>query len=472
MKVQMINFMYKIQIYKYIFLTFCLSITGLTSCGSQTDNSEEPEIPGSADPLRVYAQMAEVGSTRAYQPEGPVTSGTYYISYPDASNNYSLAEVDFEMPNVSPGIGIVTDSNGQELVWQNVGGGNQPTFYMDNVPVQSSGNNPMIVTFNNSYNPFVAGIFDLTGGTNDLLWGTQTENRNTKSLNFDLHHNMARLVVVITTDESNSQTGALNLEGAKVEITNLILSPKSYNRQDGTLSFEEIPDYQPLTLVAPADNQSSGIEWGPIDTQGNVTVYTTQDFVVPPQGLLETSDRPRLKITLPTGKVYSGVIPYAMTVVNSTYPEGRVMTLSFLKEHILTLRTLVTEEPPELVFMPVQVVEWVDKGEFFLDGHQAGIYSASEFSNMLDALNENNEYKLMRYGTQNNNKWTFVMWNYINLDYDTLISKVYRGAISFQFQFNGYGVNIIKGENSKAVDAQQLYDIVTGQSTWDAIPTP
>ena len=470
MKFQKINFMYKLAKYKYIFLIFCLSIlilTGVTSCGSQNDNSHEPETPESSTPLRVFARLAEVSSTKSYQEEGQVTDGTYYLSYPNTSNIYSLALVDFDNENVTPGIGIVTDSNDQELTWQNIGG-NQPTFYMDNV----EGSDPITVTFSSSYNPFVAGLFDKKEGTNDLLWGTLTENRNTKSLNFDLHHNMARLVVEITTDETNSPAGILNLTGATVEITNLILSPESYNRQDGTLSFKESPDYEVLTLVAPADEDTDfqGIGWGGTEEiDDNITVYTTQDFVLPPQGLKEDMERPRLRITLPNGDVYSGVIPYAMTVVNTTYPEGYPMTLSFLKEHILTLRTLVTEEPPELVFMPVQVVEWVDKGNFFMDGHQSGIYSAAEFKNLLKSLTDNNTYKLTRYGSLNIDEWTFVMWNYLNLEYDSIFGQ-YSGNIKFQFQFNGYGVNVISGNTSKSVNAQQLYNIVRGNLTWENIP--
>ena len=466
--------MYKLQTYKYFFLTFCLSIltlTGVTSCGSKNDKSGEPEISETSDPLRIDAHLAEAISTRSYQSEGKVESGSYYLSYPDAANIYSLATVDFNHVNFTPGIGIVLDSNDQELTWNNVGG-NQPTFYLDNIGIQENSSNPMIVTFDSSYNPFEAGIFDLEEGKNDLLWGTLTENRNAKSLNFDLHHNMARLVVEITTDESNSQAGALNLDDATVEITNLILSPVSYNRQEGTLSFNEIPQFEALTLVTPGNESinQQAIKWGNEENEGEITVYTTQDFVLPPQGLKEDLERPRLRITLPGGTVYSGVIPYAMTVVNSTYPEGYPMTLSFLKEHILTLRTLITEEPPQLIFMPVQIVEWVDKGEFFLDGHQAGIYSADEFYNLVTALAENKEYKLSRYGSQDNEGWTFVMWNYINLEYDSIFAG-YSGNIKFQFQFNGYGVNVINGNTSKSIDAQQLYEIIRGNLSWDNIPS-
>ncbi|MCH5223254.1 MAG: fimbrillin family protein [Muribaculaceae bacterium] len=447
----------------------------LSSCGGEAlENIGEEKVP-----LRISAQFAEILSSRGYE-SGPVTSGKYYLSYPNASAQgaYSLATVDFQFQDVTPGIGIVMTQNNEELSWAEVEG-NQPNFYLDNVPIQNSSQDPMIVTFDNTYNPFIAGVFD-DEGKNDLLWGSKSVNRNTKTINFDLHHYMARLKVVVTVDETYAADDELSLEGATVYITKLQQTPVAYNRLDGSLELRE-DDYTSLYLV------KDGLNWGVIETEveGNepdggdssetseITTYITQDFVLPPQVLQEGEGRPRLYIKLQNGKEFSGVIPYAMYVNDNEYPENYPMTLSFLKEHILTISTRISSEPPELVFMPVLLVEWVDKGTFDLDAHQAGIYIAQEFYNLIKFYNsdaDSRDYQLQRYGSYSvidgNPTWNFNLWSSIMLDYDIIAGEMVPGndKPDFNFIFNGYSVFIDynDGKEPKAVTPQELYKILKG----------
>ena len=447
----------------------------LSSCGGEAlENIGEEKVP-----LRISAQFADMLSSRGYE-SGPVTSGKYYLSYPNSSTQgaYSLATVDFQFPDVTPGIGIVMTQNNEELSWAEVEG-NQPTFYLDNVPIQNSGQDPMIVTFDPPYNPFIAGVFD-KDGKNDLLWGSKSVNRNTKTINFDLHHYMARLKVVVTVDETYAADDELSLVGATVYITNLQQTPVAYNRLDGSLELRE-DDYTSLYLV------NDELNWGEFKTEveGNepdggdsseiseITTYITQDFVLPPQVLQEGEGRPRLYIKLQNGKEFSGVIPYAMYVNDNEYPENYPMTLSFLKEHILTISTRISSEPPELVFMPVLLVEWVDKGTFDLDAHQAGIYIAEEFYNLIKFYNsdaDSRDYQLQRYGSYSeingNPTWNFNLWSSIVLDFNQIAGRMVPGndKPDFKFIFNGYSVFIDykNGEEPKSVTPRELYNILKG----------
>ena len=454
----------------------------LSSCGGEAlENIGEEKVP-----LRISAQFAEILSSRGYE-SGPVTSGEYYLSYPNSSAKgaYSLAKVYFNYLGVTPGIGIVmTQENNQdkeELSWAEVEG-NQPTFYLDNVLPEYNANNetdPMRVLFKEEDNPFIAGVFD-KDGKNDLLWGSKSVNRNTKTINFDLHHYMARLKVVVTVDETYAADDELSLVGATVYITNLQQTPVAYNRLDGSLELRE-DDYTSLYLV------NDELNWGEFKTEveGNepdggdssetseIITYLTQDFVLPPQVLQEGEGRPRLYIKLQNGKEFSGVIPYAMYVNDNEYPENYPMTLSFLKEHILTISTRISSEPPELVFMPVLLVEWVDKGTFDLDAHQAGIYIAQEFYNLIDFYNLNaasRDYQLQRYGSFSEIDgipiWNFNLWSSIVLDFNQIAGRMVpdNDKPDFNFTFNGYSVFIDYnvGEEPVQVTAEQLCNILKG----------
>ena len=454
---------------KWLLMTFLIVV--IAACNEISDIPKETNSPS----IVVEAQLSQTSISRSYQDSGTVEMGTYSLTYTNQNNSYALANVNFGIEGTTPSIGIVSlpsEDNDKAFTWDKIGGGSSPTFYLDNIPIDKSiSTDPTIVKFTDSYNPFIAGVFDTENGENDLLWGIKTDNRNVSTLNFDLHHNMARLQVIVTVDKSNSADAeSLNLENATVTISNLILTPESYNRLDGSLT---LPDkYETFTLVSKDNN----LEWADIaeeDTTPDITIYNTCDFVLPPQNLLENTSRPRLTITLENGKVYSGVIPYAMIVIDSTYPEpGYPMTLSLMKEHLLTIRTIVTEEPPELSFMPVYVVEWVDKGNFFLDGHQAGIYTADEFYSMIKHYNSDEttrNYQLQRYGTLTENTWDFVLWNSLHLDYSQIVGEMSNGP-SFNFSFSGFGVYIINNNESKQVTENELLQIVRGTLMWNDIP--
>lgn len=438
----------------------------LSACSAS--DPEESDVYST--PLNVTAQMAETISTRDYLDSGEVTEGTYYISYPAVSTlEYNLATVNFDLA-VTPGIGVVIMPNNQEMRWENVGG-NMPTFYLDNVvPTETEPEDQMIVNFTNG-GAYKAAVFDDRNGSNDLLWGSLQVYNNTRTLNFSLHHNMARLRVEVSVDKTFEIDDDLNLEGATVKLSSINQQPLSYDRQTGLFTLStETSAYTPLTLV----NSSAGLNWvseEPDPDNENLKVYTTPDFVLPPQDLLTDDNRPRLTIELANGRKFSGIVPYAMNVVDSDHPTAYPMTLSFLKEHVLTLHTLISNDPPTLSFMPVKVVEWVDKGTFDIDGHQAGIYRATEFYSLIGYYNAENEFQLYRYGNLTNSVWVFNLWSSIDLDYSQVFGMMRQGGnkLGYSFKYNGYGVTLTQGNVTKEVSATDLVSVLSGTLTFDQI---
>lgn len=472
---------------------------------------------------QLYSRAGEEGE---YIDEGPVKNGIYYMTYlraPQSNyDNYNVAEVDFHKnEEFTPGIGMVTvTENGKTegLKWDDVGGGATPTFFLDNVKPElaTTGSTKTEIVFDLDKRgeiPYKAAIFDSIHGRNDLLWGSKVESRGTKTINFDLHHYMSRVKVHVTVDKTNeAEEGDLDISKATVEISSINQYPLSFNRLDGSLKLDSLNEdesnygdvYSTLTLVDKGNgwiypNNSDGTVDGDTsddDTTGDSEngdaadkkkeVYITQDFVLPPQGLLTNERRPRLTIKLENGRVYSGILPHAMEIYDENQKEVSFpATLYFLKEHILTIRTIITEEPPELKFMPVWVVEWVDKGEFSLEAHQAGIYTAQEFYSLIgyyngagldDKTDESNEYQLSRYGQFNMGsnvdgqeskpQWNFDFFRSVTLDYDEIhgnMVPVEGKKNDFTFNYNGYSVSINRKNTStepKPVSPDMLRKIV------------
>lgn len=455
-------------------------VSSLYSCAA--DESFLPDI-GNKDAIIVSAEIAQELATRGnYQEEGDITTGTYYLTYPAAPNgNNAVATVDFDKEGTK-GLGIVTTPDGDELNWTLVGNGANPFFYLDNVQKsldKNNGSDPITVTFGDN-NPYIAALYDTEEGKNDLLWGKKQVQRNDKNISFDLHHYMSRIRVEITADETNASEGDLDLSNAEVGISSIVHTPVSYNRLDGSLYLGDNPAHSSLIIVN-TNNENAQIGWAKIKkVNDKVTQYITKDFVLPPQGLLEDENRPKLIIRLKDSegkikKTYSGILPHAMEII---YPEDKEhpypVSFYFLKEHIITIRTKITEAPPELAFMPVQVIEWVDKGNFTLEGHQAGIYLAKDFTELISYYGgENgkyNEFQLARYGYIKGDKWVFNIFSQIELEKSEIAGKmkVTEGKKDYSFDFHGYTIYVKDGNNTPKelkglAGEQELYRIVSGE---------
>lgn len=449
--------------------------TIVAACSSEEISVTHPEEEGKT--LTIIAEVARQVHSRATADEY-ITKGTYYLTYPPASGNlaHNVALVNFGNLDMDPEFGVVSVPEEKGLKWSGIKNESITTFYLDNVdPVDNQEEPSLTIVFDEDNNPYKAGILS---EENDLLWGvTEVARNTTNTIFFDLHHYMAGIKVEVTVDPTYAEEGELNLEGAVVEISSIRQTPISYNRLDGSLELptvsQEIGEeynkvYQTLTLVdeSKPEGAEGRIEWLPDQKNGDnnhTKTYVTQNFVLPPQDLLENEYRPHL-IIKKGGKEYSGILPHTMFLYNGNY-ENYPVTLSFLKEHILTIRTLISEDPPELAFAPVEVVQWVDKGEFDLEAHQAGIYKAEEFYKLIEYYNANNEYQLVRYGRKDESgEWVFDFFSSVTLE-----DKKVRGQIKpnsqadFSFNFNGYSVYIKSDTGSQQVvsNSDELHQILT-----------
>lgn len=442
---------------------------GLLTSGC-TDDSD-PTID-TGDAIYVQADVNHNSQARSYIPQGTVVEGEYNLTFPSTvADQYNIGLVSFGETQENPQIGIVKLPGGTPLKWLSVGGGATPTLYLDNIPQSVAGaSTSTTVTFSDASNPYKAAPFDSIEGTNDLLWGAKMFQRNAGTLHFDLQHVMARVRLMVTADNTN---GEIDLTGATVKITNLNLTPLSFNRIEGILALDtESPEaYSDLVFVDP---ENGGPDWqNSYESDANRTVYQSPDFVLPPQDLLQDDSRPRLVIKLANGDEYSGILPSAMLIGDGVHPEPSYpVALSFLSQYVLTIRTVVTDDPPSLSFMPVYVMRWVDKGSFEEEAHQSGIYLASEFYKLIEYYTSGRTFQLDRYGKQIDNDgsklWVFDFWNSVILDYNLIHNKMHVNSAGgpFTFSFNNFKV-FVKYNDSEdgtvAVDSQQLYEILTQQ---------
>lgn len=463
----------------------CLSIAILLAVAIAACSSEDAVVDDLEDggAFTVTAEVARQLYSRGYDEGGYIRSGIYCLSYLKTDNSYDIASVDFHKnEETTPGLGIVTVPENQSLKWKNIGGGSPVTFYLDNVDpkIAAETSSPTEIVFGEN-NPYKAGVFDeeekgedetIPVNENDLLWGSSMVARNANSVDFELHHRMARVRVQVTTDEKYAQDDELSLENAKVSISSLVHTPVSYNRLNGTLSLGANLKYEDLEFV------NANTPWAsmkPDENNSAIKVYTTKDFVLPPQDLLENENRPKLTVKLKNGRVYSGILPHAMEIDDDN-PEHTVPSkpaaLSFLGEHILTIRTMITEDLPTLAFMPVWVVKWVDKGIFDLEAHQAGIYTKEEFDKLIEYYQKNNKYQLVRYGrlvteeeTPDVQRWVFDFFHSVTLDKNKISGSMKQGngQEDFSFNFNNYAIYVLDGGSEISVTPEQLYEIVTRQ---------
>ena len=442
---------------------------GITAC-----SSEQP-IPENSTVIRVGAEVNTEVRSRTYYPEGAVTTGQFYLTYHPNSTSYSVATVDFDK-SMGAGFGIVTTPAGTELEWGDILGANSQTFFLDNVPttlgIGTTGRSTLVELDNllPGANPFIAAPFDSINGTNDLLWGRDVETRGASTLNFSgnnsLNHMMSKVMVQVQV--ANSEFGDIDLSNATIVLTNICQTPLTYDRTTGVLDLGENPEGADLTIVG----GDSGQSWNSaVRTSSDENVcYTSASFVVPPQSLAIDQTRTQLIIYVndEENTVYSGYLPYAMELENG-YP----MALSFLSSYSLLIRTMITPDAPELVFMPVQVINWVNKGSYPLESRQAGIYTTREFLNMMSQYYPNyNSYQMAHYGftsDPDNGPWYINIRRALELNYDDIYNKMplYTNPdgvpVVYSFNSHRYVIQVTYSDGSvKNVTDEELLSITSG----------
>ena len=446
----------------------------LTSCVA-----DSPEGPVEApDAIRIKASMADELATRGVITSGDVKSGTFYIMFTRKSTSqFDIEPVLFDK-SVMDSQGYVPSGLQWSLIKNNV-------FYMDNVPPAiNKGSDVENVVFG-SDNPFVAGmvvpdveIEEDYVASNDLLWGTETPPTNANAIAFNLHHAMSKLKVQVTVDNTNAVGDQYDLTNAEVTLSNIITKPATYNRKNGNISLGDKPEYETITLVDMAEG-GNGLDWCETrvdsDDPENKVIYTTFDCIVPPQSLDAGEYRPKLTIKVktkdyPDGKVYSGYLPHSMELVEAG-PQAAPMTLSFLREHYLTIRAVISNEPPELILQPVWVYQWVDKGEYTVDGYQAGVYNEDDFMELIGYYDAGNDTQLRRFGKKNaNGSWTFNLFGNFELEESTISGSMRPDGVKPPYSFfldDFFTIYVVRQNGDKleikgSAGAKELYKITSG----------
>lgn len=372
--------------------------------------------------VKVRAALTQTQDTRAYQDQGPIMSGHYYMTYPNASDNktYSVCDVNF-----FNGYGVTTTQEGLELKWQEIGSltydDDLTVFWLDNVPMAADNPDATEIIFTDSYNPFVAGVFDNVEGTNDLLWGyAHIPLESQEEINIGIHHYMSRLSVIVTVDNSNEYAEPVDFNNGSVKITNVVTKGVSYNRTNGQINLGDEPAYEDLYLARQGD-------WGSVttdQTKQGITYFQTKNFVIPPQQLSDIN-RPRLVLDVPqsdgTIRTYSGVIPSVMFV------NGTPAKMAFDVEKNLTLKVTLSQDLLYIVRIYAYVQDWVDKGTHLVTGAQAGVYSDSDLIGLFQAYADNNESALIHYGYKTGDEWTFDIFANLTLNEAEVAGRMANG---------------------------------------------
>ena len=226
--------------------------------------------------------------------------------------------------------------------------------------------------------------------------------------------------------------------------------------------------------------------------------YSTKRFVFPPQTIPPTSGvgRPVLTVRVPRRDAlggqsggageyvtYSGSIPEIMFNDNGI-PED----IALKSGYQLNITASIDSPSPELIFAPVRVERWVNKGEHKFKIKQAGIYNAKDFQAIIDLfhllqnpdLTEDDKERylamLEKYGYRDEKDYYVLqLWAPLTLDLNEIEIEgemaVTGNVPKFAFMFNGYTVTLTSGEGDESTEQRlrgaegqlELYSIVTGE---------
>ena len=504
-----------------------LAVLLLPAAGSCVrEEAPADEVSGDADgSIVVSATVAAGRNTRAYMDDEPseVVEGTYYMLYykktgTNGSYYKSDAYVDFGYNGTTedPATGFVyyLDEDGEtrkDLKWRHIYGEGQSaqTFYLSNLSPDSY---TYHASSTSSYwyhfkpknpNPYVSSPLDQDQGTNDLLVGSASAKVGQK-IEFRLNHLLALLKINIEVYPStDNQNHYVNLENAKVSISNLATDVIDINFRYPTVykyssSTSVSPGYSdnygrytnirkdddPILLVNPADGPAKdanpdapvydwdeGLKGKEMD---GYLLYSTQPFIMPPQTIPPTTstatnviNRPRLVVEVPTDQAtgapgatgtttYSGYIPTVMFDVDD---EGNILTdsapedIALRSGYQLTITATINSPNLELIFTPVKIERWVNKGNYTFRLKQAGIYNANDFDNLirtynaLMASNDPNWTLLERFGyVDETGHLVIQMWASVELDIDKISGSMAAlpgvDVPEFSFVFNGYTLTL------------------------------
>lgn len=356
----------------------------ICSCAAENEISENVGTEDIALLIGARIDREMLSRAEVYVPEGDITTGMYYLTYPKYASGEGVANVNFDVP-AAEGNGIVTTTDGRELTWKLVRTFNQTTnqratFYLDNV--KSDVDDEVVISSDQFKNTYKAAVFDSIYGKNDLLAGTlENVNYNTPRLDFTLSHQMSRLklMVIVNNNYEEGASDFLDLTEATVTLSNIVCDVNSYDRSSMTLN--NASGVSDLKIV----DKENGIDWlwiskndestdtetsGNASTENSTQTYISQNIVLPPQQVNQTTLRPILTIT--TGgnnpQEFWGYLPSSM--IDEAPNPSQVTTFQFLKGYAMTVRVHVNAPERMLIFQPVEIEDWLDVGTQRLNGSE------------------------------------------------------------------------------------------------------
>lgn len=377
--------------------------------------------------LQLTASISETIQTRANE----LASGTYYFSYVKngaGTTTYSTVKVAFTDGDATP-----------NLTW---GGINKSSslFVLDNVNVT---NQYSTVTLPETFNAGPAPEKPGTG--NDLLWDTvkvaNVISAPLSPVHFVLEHRMSMLTFDISSGNSEID-GLLKSGKVSVQLSNVVVEPKTFNRSNGTVFISNIKN----------NTRELGGAYVSSDTEAPGG-YITDNWIFPPQKF--DNERPVLSITLErtiddvtTKKTFKGVLPESMLY------GGEYRSLEFLSGCHLTVTVVLGNwDNLEVYFRPVLVEKWDELDIKDLNVNQIGVYTANELEELVGAYNDNpdkNNLTLWKYGIFTDSKWTFYLWKNLTINdgseiFDdtstpTRLKFTERNGYTFTFQSNGHTI--------------------------------
>lgn len=510
--------MNKNLIHKFIIFSFASVL--LFSCKEDLDLISSQDTL-SDDRIRVTGSIKEENSVSSrgekYIAKGNIDDGVYNLVYPTSSSYMSKVFADVTFGNSEdPTTGFVTyekEGKIKDLKWDDIYFSSSTAtspFYLHNldksqIKTLSFSSSHEIIYYLKEDTKYIAAPLDSIHGTNDIIGGYLSSKKNATSLNFDMYHGLSLLRLHLRVFGADDEY-FIDLSDAKIYISDIYtqLNELRFENFNGTFRTTAKPSSlkDDLVIVGKVNNEERtwNEECTHYDLENNVKKYTSYDFILPPQTLSTGPDRPRLVIEIPTenvtGKVsdkgkiskFSGPLPDLMfnsPISGDSEGLDSYATFQFLTGKRLTLTANLNSPDTELYFLPAQVEGWTSQREY-LTLQQAGIYTLSDFQNLIFDYQKGYKNKLEQFGyiytpatdieldKEYEKNYVFQFWRNITLKKSNILNSMdlnYNDPeINFTFFFNGCTISIEEDNGeiiklSGAEGQQTLYNLVTGNDT-------
>lgn len=496
------------------------------------------ESAGPDDTISIGASVLASENTRgSYIESGPVVEGTYLLHYRPTSYTsttyYKNAFVDFGASE-GPQIGFAYFMNGdqrKDLKWRHTynEGSSSLTFMLSNLDPatysESNSSSYKHLRFNQapggvSNNPYVASPLDEVDGKNDLLIGSASAKSADGRINFTLSHILSLLKINIEVYAAESDNWSVNLDNARMFISNLCTTTgavEMYSSYRSTFYYSTTAatsystyggTYRDVKNVDMRESSGEARNWDKVEKNIQVdgyeeeyhkAVYESKKFVFPPQSIPPTNTsgtipsisgygRPVLTVRVPKYDAvgiesepgdsidFIGNIP---TIMFNADEDGNIIesspqNIALRSGYQLTITATINSPETVLTFAPVKIERWVSKSTFSIKTKQGGIYSTTDFYDMIDAYNAGDIDRMERYGYRDSEgNFVFQFWASIKLNKDQISGMMVPNGTTkpeFSFLLNGYTATIQESgkeddELAEIPGQFQLYNIVTGKNT-------